>query len=277
MRTSAFLNDRKEVDLMDCFLIKHCIWNEEWQKNAVWQFVSGIVEENGYKLSLELPDIEKELKEFNNEVDVWTHEEITEEYDVPKEYKIQQQEFYRVIIEGIFNYHVDDLINKDEIMKLKNIDEAIETKRHRKDMGDKDTVYIRKSSSENKIMLSNDENNWEDVDFECIKKQRKRKIPKQPHTATIKEWDKRIKVVLTKTSNLKSQIDSYKSKDIKDIYGNLFVDKSCAKHVEKNLNDLWNKIEQLEVEADRIQNAYTKIEPSQGLKNPALIDNEKSI
>ena len=29
LRTSAFLNGRTEVDLMDCFLIKHCIWNDE--------------------------------------------------------------------------------------------------------------------------------------------------------------------------------------------------------------------------------------------------------
>jgi MoxR-like ATPase len=32
LRTSAFLNDRNTVDLMDCFLIKECLWNEEWQR-----------------------------------------------------------------------------------------------------------------------------------------------------------------------------------------------------------------------------------------------------
>ncbi|MDR1363402.1 MAG: AAA family ATPase, partial [Spirochaetaceae bacterium] len=39
LRTSAFLNDRSEVDLMDCFLIQHCIWSEDSEKDAVYQFV----------------------------------------------------------------------------------------------------------------------------------------------------------------------------------------------------------------------------------------------
>jgi MoxR-like ATPase len=35
LRTSAFLNDRAEIDLMECFLIRHCIWNEQEQIETV--------------------------------------------------------------------------------------------------------------------------------------------------------------------------------------------------------------------------------------------------
>ena len=42
MRTSAFLNGRNEVDLMDCQLISHCIWNKESDIN----FVNGIIEKS---------------------------------------------------------------------------------------------------------------------------------------------------------------------------------------------------------------------------------------
>jgi MoxR-like ATPase len=51
-RTSAFLNDRKAVDLMDCFLIKHCLWNQTEQIQAVSQFVGEAIQKHGYSLKL---------------------------------------------------------------------------------------------------------------------------------------------------------------------------------------------------------------------------------
>ena len=54
------------------------------------------------------------------------------------------------------------------------------------------------------------------------------------------------------------------------IYNNIFVDSSLSSYVENNLNMLKKRIELLEVEADRIQNAYTKIEPAN--KTTALLE-----
>jgi MoxR-like ATPase len=69
LRTSAFLNDREEVDLMDCFLIKDCIWNEDGQREAVFQYVSGAIEEHGYTVSFDFESIRDELAEFKTEID----------------------------------------------------------------------------------------------------------------------------------------------------------------------------------------------------------------
>jgi MoxR-like ATPase len=52
LRTSAFLNDRNEVDLMDCFLIWHCLWNEETERDTVYQFVRDAIEKHGYTVHL---------------------------------------------------------------------------------------------------------------------------------------------------------------------------------------------------------------------------------
>ena len=35
MRTSAFLNGRSAVHLMDCFLMEHCLWNHPEQREAI--------------------------------------------------------------------------------------------------------------------------------------------------------------------------------------------------------------------------------------------------
>ncbi|MDR2591504.1 MAG: AAA family ATPase, partial [Chitinispirillales bacterium] len=69
LRASAFLNDRAEVDLMDCFLIRHCIWNEKEQRNQVWQFVNEAIEEQGCAVSLDLGEIKAGIDKLKKEIE----------------------------------------------------------------------------------------------------------------------------------------------------------------------------------------------------------------
>ena len=68
LRTSAFLNDRKAVDLMDCFLIKDCLWNEEMQIEIVRQIVSDAIEQHGYKGNFDFGYISEELQKIQLEI-----------------------------------------------------------------------------------------------------------------------------------------------------------------------------------------------------------------
>ena len=67
LRTSAFLNDRSEVDLTDCFLIKDCLWDKEEQINRVEEIVSGVIENISNKPPKELADINSRIKQFASE------------------------------------------------------------------------------------------------------------------------------------------------------------------------------------------------------------------
>ena len=40
LRTSAFLNGRQQVDLMDCFLIQHCLWNSPEHRETIVEMVA---------------------------------------------------------------------------------------------------------------------------------------------------------------------------------------------------------------------------------------------
>ena len=51
LKASAFLNDRDSVDLIDCFLIVHCIWDSPDQINTCFKIVSSAILSNGYSLS----------------------------------------------------------------------------------------------------------------------------------------------------------------------------------------------------------------------------------
>jgi MoxR-like ATPase len=68
LRTSAFLNDRKAVDLMDCFLITHCIWHDLNAIETVFQFVKEAIEKYGYAAAVDFKGIREELAEFQSEI-----------------------------------------------------------------------------------------------------------------------------------------------------------------------------------------------------------------
>ena len=86
LKTSAFLCDRTEVDLMDMQLITYCIWNTPKQRDEVKSIVKEIVQAHGLECTTDIDDIEGQIKIFKTDVDsTWykiveqvTHEEAIE-------------------------------------------------------------------------------------------------------------------------------------------------------------------------------------------------------
>lgn len=78
LRTSAFLNGRSEVDLMDCQLITYCIWNTEAQRNLAVGIVEKCVGQNGFSAETGIEDIEQEISDFDKEVENAFFEDVLE-------------------------------------------------------------------------------------------------------------------------------------------------------------------------------------------------------
>jgi MoxR-like ATPase len=256
LRTSAFVNDRKAVDLMDCFLIKDCLWNETEQIQAVSQFVRDAIQKHGYNLSLNISSISDELKDFWNEVLEETSH--MKKVQIPK---IHFQHFY--FIEGFnrplikisdYNQLGDDYTN---ITFYQNSSDDWQRRNYPQN------YRIKLSNKPNYIVHDGQLRKIETTDSE-------KPATKRPHPAVKKDWDKRVKVVLTTTSNLKSRIDSFKSNDLKHIRTNLFVNPNYAEIVEDNLKQLQNDIEKLEVEVSRIQHYYENVEHDVFIDSPLL-------
>ncbi len=65
LKTSAFLNDRTEIDLMDCQLIEYCIWNTEKQQKQVRDIVEKCIKQNGLECDTAIEDINEQIEEFD--------------------------------------------------------------------------------------------------------------------------------------------------------------------------------------------------------------------
>lgn len=76
LKTSAFLNGRNSVDLMDCQLIEYCIWNTENQIEEAEQIVKDCVEQNGLVVDTAVDDICGAIEDFES----W----VNEKFYVPK-------------------------------------------------------------------------------------------------------------------------------------------------------------------------------------------------
>lgn len=78
LKTSAFLNGRPFVDLMDCSLIEYAIWNTKKQHDEISEIIATVLAENQVVNSVPFEEIDSEIKDFQEKVDkTWfTEKEI---------------------------------------------------------------------------------------------------------------------------------------------------------------------------------------------------------
>jgi len=256
MRTSAFLNDRKEIDLMDCFLIMHCIWNEEEQKDTVWQFVRGAIEEHGYTFELDFDGIKEEIKEL--------------EKDIKKETEFVKDDRKEVLINTIEKYYEIQGLNKNDyytgnkptpllishsdynLLSTTNVEINLRYySSYYNSIRDDYDHSLRKGKNKFHVIIDNNEYKLKTkIDGEKIKKTR------QPHKSVEETWDKQVSNLCETIDKWKNNLDNYRSKDLEHIRNNIFVNSDLAVVVEKSILSTSDMINKIEFEIKQVQKSY---------------------
>lgn len=257
LRTSAYLNQRESVDLMDCFLIQHCIWNEEEQRNTVSQFIKEAIEKNGYKLSLDTDSIKKEIEELNRDVRKETSYIKKTEFKDKKVYSIQNKEYYNLInLKPDFNYEGESFIEKSIVDSLKK--DYIRAKRYDENIKESSDIILKKSSNVNSVMMQQ-EHKERELFLELGDYLDEKEYTKKPHESIQLHWDKHIETISSEIGKLKVELENYQNTDLKHIRINLFVNPSFAEFVERNITDTNKLLEKLELDLKQIQNNYKNL------------------
>jgi MoxR-like ATPase len=250
LRTSAFLNDRKTVDLMDCFLIKDCLWNEEPQIETAKQIVHDTIEQHGYELQFDFEGLEKELDEFK--------EEIKEETKFVKDKRVEVLATVRAnYFQILENSPNPALIKMFEFINLSNQNVRMTLYYWNASWGQvqQQNVYnVRKGNSEFSIFI-----NEEEFYLKTIITNEKRQITKKPHIAVEENWDKKVAQYLGVTTQQRDELEQYRKKDLEHLRTNIFVNPVLANIVESHLAKTLEKIEKYEVGIRNIQNGYKKL------------------
>jgi MoxR-like ATPase len=257
LRASAFLNDREEVDLMDCFLIRYCIWNEKEQSDLVHGFVRDALEKHGYTFDLNFGEILKGIDEFRMEID--------EETKFIKDTRVKVLELVHDDYYEIFNPpdQYSNLIKLSDFNKLSNQSNSMYLYYYRDNYGRIDYNYtydIRKGNSKFSIFINNTE-----YKLKTTTQGEKRQATKKPHPSVEKEWDEKVRNFLLETESMKEQIKEHLDTDLKHLRTNLFVNPELANIVESHIDTTQKEIEKIEVGIRDIQNGYQK------LKNEEII------
>jgi len=248
LRTSAFLNDRKAVDLMDCFLIKDCIWNETDQIQAVSQFVRDAIQKFGYSLKFNFKTLKDELDEFKTEI--------------KEETKFEKDKRIETIIENNGYCELENSPSQyDKFIEISAFNQLTNEKRNLylyytqyNSFYQHNIFQARKGKDKFHVTLN-------DIDYKLKTKinGEKQQITKKPNKPTEDFWDNKITKYLEITKVQKDELETYRTKDLKHLRTNLFVNPELANIVETHLTATNKEIEKFEVEIRKIQNDYKKL------------------
>lgn len=251
-RTSAFLNGRSQVDLMDCFLAVHCLWNHPDQIETVKEIVSETIRKHGYSISINLNILRKEIESFEKEVD----EETRVKYTVVED-RLQpiQEEYYAIVVEE--KPFQGELIRIDDFNRLSledwqvlNIYDKDKNLRHRlktKKSKQPHTVDIIYNSVESAYPL------------ETNKIERLETILKKPHPLVEKHWNDRTEQILRYTQEAQKRLQDEVPEELAHLKKNIFIEERLADIVQANWQEVKEVLERLRLRLEKITHAYTHL------------------
>jgi len=259
LRTSAFLNDRKEVDLMDCFLIRHCIWNEASQQDSVYQFVKEPIEKYGYTFDIDFQGIREEIDELKKDIKKKTESEKDDREEVLIIYEYSKQYYYK--IQGLYrndyltkNTQVPLLISYYDYNLLTTTNVKITLlfySSYYNSMYNDDYYDIRQGKDEFHIIIDSNEYKLNTkIDGNKIKK------TKRPRKSVEETWDKQVSSLCETIDKWKKNLENYRSKDLGYIRNNIFVNSELAVVVEKSILGTSDTINEIESEIKQVQKSY---------------------
>jgi len=254
MRTSAFLNDRTEVDLMDIFLIKHCIWNEENQRDTVWQFLRDAIEEINCTIITNFKDLNDIFTGRQEEINIQTNKDIKVfAYD-----EIGNNELIRIInppdseLGFIRCKSFKNLTNKNKsIYLVPSCTIFDDNGSFSHSYGNPSLYNIRKGNSYFSLFINDIEYNLRITKILLIIRKLEPDLEKK--------YDEYAEHDLLNFDNAKYILEQYQNINLEHFRTNLFVDLALADIVESKITATQKEIEKFELKVMEIQNNYKKI------------------
>ena len=254
LKTAAFLNDRKEINLGDCFLITYTLWDEVEQIDFVKEAVTIAIKNHGYSYKFDITAFEEQIEKLK--LDIKNNSQITKkvEYFVPKVYDINGDKYYK--IKGFFDY---PWIEKSDFDNIRSDRKSI-TLYQDKNLWRHKEYNVKKS--ENKIFLKDiydyNREKYTEYDLEVDTKTKKVTETSRPDKRIMADWDRIVQNLLTEIDELIEGIENYKNKDDKGLKDNLFVPKELTVLAEEGVNKALIECKKTKAIITQIKEDYDK-------------------
>ncbi len=253
LRTSAFLNERKKVDLMDCFIMVHCLWNEPRQIEAVQDMVSETIRKHGYSVSIGLSMLKREVEEFRQEVEeeVKIKNTVTEEVLRPVDeqyYALQKngEDFAGryIQVKDYNRLQVDNL----EVINIYDQDFKLVNRLGAEKANEQFTVRIKHNAQTHRLPLV------------TYQKEKNEYLFKKPHKLVKEFWDERYEKIEAFLKKQKKRVQDEKPQELDQGRGNIFIDEKLLPVVEANHREVLEGLEELQLKLEKLRHLYENVQ-----------------
>lgn len=253
LRTSAFLNGRVKVDLMDCFLIVHCLWNKPAQLEVLQEMVQEAVRKHGYTLAVNLRMIRQEVQDFEEDV----NEEIRVRHTRTEEEPLLfNEEYFRIINDD--NQFEGQFMATKQWRSLR-MDAFQVTNFYDRELNLRNRLKARRGRAQFTVDV---EHNSEVRSYRMHTKQAEREevIFKKPHPVVARHWDERYERLVEYIHKKQHHLRAEAPAELADIDQNLFVDPAFGETVKRNIDEVTKALQALLLRLEKIQYAYASLE-----------------
>jgi MoxR-like ATPase len=249
LRTSAFLNGRQRVDLMDLFLILHCLWDHPSQLEPLREIVVSTIREHGYSIGIPLGILTREVERFETEINAECFVEHVDEEEVltvidDTWYRLEkgdeQFEGVRIRISDFNRLSIDEqtVANYyDEQGKLVN---RLSTQKSRNPF----TLHIEHNSAARTYRLL------------THKRERRRRIRRKAHPLIISHWNSRFEALNNDLAEALRRLTDERHEHWDLFEKHLFTDQRLAPFVKANLEEVHEQLEQLTLQLNKLRYRY---------------------
>jgi len=252
LRTSAFLNGRSRVDLMDCFLMTHCLWSKPSHKDILKEIIRDAVRKHGYTMAVNLKMIRQEVRDFEQDVqdEIRVKHTITEEQLMPV-----AEEYFQLINED--NRFEGQLISVKQWRQLR-MDELQVTNFYDEELNLRNRLKARRGQEQHTIDV---EYNSEVTTYRMRTKKAERTeiIFKKPHDIVAKYWDDRHQRLIEYIDKQETNIKEHAPSELNHLDNNLFVSSEYAEVVTRNLEEVREALGKARLQLEKIQYAYASL------------------
>lgn len=250
LRSSAFLNGRNKVIVMDCFLIQDCIWDREDEIKEAHDLVLGCIASYGYHKLVSLAMLTDELQDLKEEIRSETQLVKVEQVEVKKIHVDEKgQEYFKVEkfwAENSVFIRVGDFekVEEEEKAFIPIFEEAARSFRPFQ------TVEIIYASE---LMI---ESKGQEFAFDTEEQEREVIISKEPSQGMIRIWDAQIKMLLETCEKQVETLEKQKKEDERHMKDHLFLSDEYNEHVMRGLNQTTHDLLDMKLEIEKTHHAY---------------------
>ncbi|MEM7656979.1 MAG: AAA family ATPase [Bacteroidota bacterium] len=254
LRTSAFLHGRKEVHVMDCFVMQDCLWDQIEQIAEAKDLVLGSIAAYGYARLVPLEPIRQQLSKLQEEIQAETQEVLSEEVQIKKIYRDKA---------GNPFFCLTDLWSRSKgYLRLGDFEKVQEEGQANLPVMEETGRVFRLSQTYPFAYENDHQLRYQDrlIQLETEAEERETIQVRPASEGHRKLWDTEIHLMLEFCEQGLEEVEARKQQDEPHVSDHLFVENNYAEHVMDSLQSTTHELLNLKLEIEKLQHSYESLQ-----------------